>query len=54
MTVQEADQIVRRNFTKAWAEMIGRSPSYGDLKAEYEKGRIPSMANVLHLLSGWR
>ena len=54
MTVQEADQIVRRNFTKAWPDIVGREPSYGELKTDYEKGRIPSMANVLHLLSGWR
>ncbi|MFN3075370.1 MAG: hypothetical protein ABT940_00540 [Alphaproteobacteria bacterium] len=54
MTVQEADQIVRRNFARAWADIVGHGPSCGDIKVEYEKGRIPSMVNVLHLLSGWR
>ena len=54
MTVQEADQIVRRNFTRAWPDIVGRDPSYYELKTDYEAGRMPTMADTVQCLKGWR
>ena len=54
MTVQEADQIVRRNFARAWTDIVGREPAYDGIRKEYETGRMPTMAETIQLLKGWR
>ena len=54
MTVQEADQIVRRNFTRAWPDIVGRERAYDGIKREYEAGRMPTMADTVQCLKGWR
>ncbi|MFN3075965.1 MAG: hypothetical protein ABT940_03605 [Alphaproteobacteria bacterium] len=54
MTVQEADEIVRRNFARAWPDIVGPEPSYYELKTDYETGRMPTMAETVTLLRGWR
>lgn len=54
MTVQEADQIVRRNFLQAWPAIVGREPVYDRIKNDYETGRMPTMADTVQQLKGYR
>lgn len=54
MTVHEADEIVRRDFTRAWASIIGEDQYTLQLKECYKNVEVRTMDDIVRHLKGWR